>query len=279
MQCLSRAQRLLLIYLLYESTKPRVIQKVTKHYGGGGITEAMAIAAVEGEATLDLTGVIPDSAYPNALLLDGSRAVAGNILPDGYNTRMLGNWGGVGTPVWKSVESVNFEGLNYYVRGDIFPKDTSSEFWLYAGNTSSWQGLIHCVSDAGGAYADIPRAGDISLLAGKELRFLGDGFYTMIDFDGSYLFTLVDDVGTLCDLKVYDLYVEDALIGLDDSFHLKSKQDVNAYVSLTSWDGAAWQTPVFSKGGRAYLDNLPVADPHVVNQLWNDGGTVKVSAG
>ena len=56
-----------------EDERPRIMR------AGGGITQAQAIAAVEGEPTLDLTGVIPDSAYPNAFLLDGSRNVKGVI--------------------------------------------------------------------------------------------------------------------------------------------------------------------------------------------------------
>lgn len=58
MQQMSRAQRLLLIYILWKLREPKVIQKITKLAGGGGITEAMAVAAVEGEATLDLSGVV-----------------------------------------------------------------------------------------------------------------------------------------------------------------------------------------------------------------------------
>jgi len=44
--------------MLLELEKPRIIRRVTRSYGGGtpGITEAQAIAAVEAEATLDLTG-------------------------------------------------------------------------------------------------------------------------------------------------------------------------------------------------------------------------------
>jgi len=33
------------------------------------------------------------------------------------------------------------------------------------------------------------------------------------------------------------------------------------------------------ENGNVILPNLPVADPHVVGALWNDGGIVKVSSG
>lgn len=89
---MSRMQRLLLVYILMKLHEPRIIQQITKLYGGGGgITEAQAIAAVEAEATLDLTGVIPDSAYPNAFLLDGSRTITArtNIIPLATDVRGL----------------------------------------------------------------------------------------------------------------------------------------------------------------------------------------------
>lgn len=53
-------------------------------------SDAEAIAAVEAEPTLDLTGVIPNSAYPNALLLDGSRKMTGSLAPATYGLYDLG---------------------------------------------------------------------------------------------------------------------------------------------------------------------------------------------
>lgn len=59
----------------------RELERKQRRSGGAlTYTDADAVAAVEAEPTLDLTGVIPDSAYPNALLLDGSRAMTGNKL-------------------------------------------------------------------------------------------------------------------------------------------------------------------------------------------------------
>jgi hypothetical protein len=42
-------------------------------------------------------------------------------------------------------------------------------------------------------------------------------------------------------------------------------------------DGFSFGNVSFS--GTVTMDDLPVADPAVSGQLWNDGGTVKVSAG
>lgn len=92
MQRMSRAQRILVMYILMKLQEPRLIQRFTRRYVGGGsltkhgnafhttaYSDADAVAAVEAEATLDLTGVIPDSAYPNALLLDSSRNMVDEI--------------------------------------------------------------------------------------------------------------------------------------------------------------------------------------------------------
>ena len=72
MQRMSRAQRILLIYLLMELQEPRVIKRIVRNYGGGigkhgnemhtsnfittKYTDAEAVAAVEAESDLNLTG-------------------------------------------------------------------------------------------------------------------------------------------------------------------------------------------------------------------------------
>ena len=58
----------------------------------------------------------------------------------------------------------------------------------------------------------------------------------------------------------------------------RTYQNVASGWKLQSWNGA-YVDHLKWKNGKIYLFNLPVADPHVVGQLWNNGGVVTVSAG
>lgn len=51
-----------------------------------------------------------------------------------------------------------------------------------------------------------------------------------------------------------------------------------AVVSMTADGGLALNGNVDIQGVRLHL-NLPMADPHIDGDAWNDAGTVKVSAG
>jgi len=56
-QRMSRVQRIILIYMLWELQKPRLIQRLTRQFvGGGGVTKKEAVAAVEAEVGLSLSG-------------------------------------------------------------------------------------------------------------------------------------------------------------------------------------------------------------------------------
>lgn len=49
------------------------------------------------------------------------------------------------------------------------------------------------------------------------------------------------------------------------------------YAVLDSWNNS--HTPLTVNNKPIFYKNLPTSDPHVVKQLWNSGGTVKVSSG
>jgi len=63
------------------------------------INERTADAGVTIDGVLCKDGVIPDSAYPNALLLDGSRSMQGNLKPAETDTYSLG----VASYAWYSI--------------------------------------------------------------------------------------------------------------------------------------------------------------------------------
>jgi len=79
MQRMSRAQKFLLIYMLLELEKPRIIRRVTRSYGAGGIgkhgNDWHTSSFYSSETDIP---VLTDAKYPNALLLDGSRKMTGD---------------------------------------------------------------------------------------------------------------------------------------------------------------------------------------------------------
>jgi len=185
------SQQTILDYLLL---RLKELENEVKMYrrvvSGGGLTKSAAIAAVEGEATLDLTGVIPDSAYPNAVLKDGTRAMTDNLdIGDG-----------------RTKEGLQFGDINIYDSGSNYAavRNRADNGWLglRAGEISAvtgWgaigteayfrtrshnDGLINFNSYATGwktvaiiqlGLLDIPRAGDITMLDQKMMQF---GTYT-----------------------------------------------------------------------------------------------------
>jgi len=52
-----------------------------------------------------------------------------------------------------------------------------------------------------------------------------------------------------------------------------------AEASFYSYTGAAYVKNIKLMGGNVFMENLPVADPHIVGVLWNNGGVLTVSAG
>jgi len=130
------------------------------------LNELTAATGVTVDGVLCKDGVVPDSAYPNAFLLDCSRAVAGHLLPDASLTRNLGS----GSKRW----------ANLYVAG-IYPTEiTQPSANTALGLIKAWTtgyGSLETVAQihAGGATFDIPRAGDITMLAQKMMQF---GTYT-----------------------------------------------------------------------------------------------------
>ena len=87
-----------------------------------------------------------------------------------------------------------------------------------------------------------------------------------------------DGDGLTADIHVYTAFM-DYIESLVDASTLITNSNVDAYWRFMSHNGAAHVINIQIQGGHVYLPNLPVADPTIAGALWNDGGTVKVSAG
>jgi len=100
MQRMSRAQKFLLIYMLLELEKPRIIRRVTRSYGAGGIgkhgNDWHTSSFYSSETDIP---VLTDAKYPNALLLDGSRAMTGALNLDDKGIKL-----GAGTSLWEYLD-------------------------------------------------------------------------------------------------------------------------------------------------------------------------------
>lgn len=119
-------------------------------------------------------------------------------------------------------------------------------------------------------------------LVGVEY-FVGDNYIT--DIHGLYPFkssTAGYDIGSPTKIwnRICVKYINKwGLIQPTNNATIATANDVAKYIAFTSHNGAIQVTNMKLLGGNVLMENLPVADPHVVGALWNDAGTVKVSAG
>ena len=91
------------------------------------------------------------------------------------------------------------------------------------------------------------------------------------------------------DFVAYNIYAEgffeadsidaSACNSMSESFHFWTLfPHLNGSFLFHTFDGT-WRNTLQLKGGNVFMEHLPVADPHILHALWNDAGTVKVSAG
>lgn len=65
----------------------------------------------------------------------------------------------------------------------------------------------------------------------------------------------------------------------EGGFQTVTKSAVTGAVTVTSTLGPATSITSLTASGAVILSGLPTSDPVVAGQLWNDAGTLKVSAG
>ena len=65
----------------------------------------------------------------------------------------------------------------------------------------------------------------------------------------------------------------------ENGFQTISVNSTTGAVTVTSTFGAATSITDLTASGTVIFSDLPTADPTVAGQLWNDTGTLKVSAG
>lgn len=149
-----------------------------------------AVLAVEAEPTLNLTGVIPDSAYPNAVLKDGTRAMTGNLDMDTHDIllnalRLRALWGtdlALLNEAGDAYRSVRL--MNIYCQGGIYLESDGSGIRSYPtdggygifesfNTVAGWRELVRygTASDE----FNIKRGGDIIMLDQKMMTL---GTYT-----------------------------------------------------------------------------------------------------
>lgn len=66
---------------------------------------------------------------------------------------------------------------------------------------------------------------------------------------------------------------------LTGNLYLQTGASVLDHFMIRTYNGAALVTNMDCYEGKTLMPNLPVADPHVVGELWNNGGVVTLSAG
>ena len=143
----------------------------------GGVAKMDAISEITPGAGVTLDGVlckdnvIPNSAYPNALLLDGSRLMAGDFVPDGNYTRRIGTGGAA----WLSalIGTLYLNTLQAETNpGSIWTKnEANAAIWFRTifGGAQVCAKLISLGANNGAFQID--RGGDIVGLAGKTLTY------------------------------------------------------------------------------------------------------------
>jgi len=204
----SRAQRLLLAYLLYEVSKPRVstrkfedLQRKLKYAGMTGGASAYTLEthgnAYHSPDFHAVDDVFEDAQYPNAVLLDGSRAMTGDLV---IQKNYAPYYGKIKFQDDAGVQKVVLRGAyNQLVvyrnddldLGNVLCNYINASYWQ-AQQTTSWLqtknvvgGKIQFLTSYGGAQICarfeslgsnngafiIDRAGDITMLANKTFTF------------------------------------------------------------------------------------------------------------
>lgn len=65
----------------------------------------------------------------------------------------------------------------------------------------------------------------------------------------------------------------------ESGFQTVTKNATTGAVTVTATFGAATSVDTISATGSTNVLVIPTADPHVVGAIWNNGGTLAVSAG
>ena len=65
----------------------------------------------------------------------------------------------------------------------------------------------------------------------------------------------------------------------EGGFQTVTKSAVTGAITVTSTFGPATSITDLTASGAVILSGLPTSDPVVAGRLWNDAGTLKVSAG
>ena len=199
MQRMSRAQRILLIYILWKLHVQRKVEKPKHPFLGlgGGVTvhgnEFHSPNFYSSEADIP---VLSDAKYPNALLLSGLRPMEADLDMNDHDIDLGDTSAAFQYIKGRSVSLKFHPTANYfYVRNradtadanfvggicffnTIAPTATNNQFrtandavsnWLFVAGTP----LTECAKLVNREFG-ISRAGDITLLAGKVLSGLGD---------------------------------------------------------------------------------------------------------
>lgn len=229
MQRMSRAQRLLLIYILWEMEKvkeelmrPRA---VTRYVGGPQFSPSdLSTASIAdlGTKNHDLLDGLLDDDHTQYLLINGSRAMTGDLDVGVDNDLILRSttWGVAKLLVKWATDMVCFmnEAETGYINALVnklwtrtgIQGDAAHLFLMTAKDATkgvyvrSYTGVAtyNDVLVALNGVCDIPYAGDITFLAGKQLK-VGNITAAGVPADQTKYFP-VDDGGTTRYIKMYD---------------------------------------------------------------------------
>lgn len=156
------------------------------------VLERRSGAGVTVDGVLLKDGVLEDSAYPNALLVGGSRPMTGDFLL-GDNDIYFGVVGAAGTvrinSGYNELQVTDEAGTTYRnirvgaIFGEQFHNRAAAMSFMTDHSSGSYQRFYsydtedRLVMESIGGYIDIPRAGDVVLLAGKSIDALANSGY------------------------------------------------------------------------------------------------------
>jgi hypothetical protein len=197
MQRMSRAQRLLTLCILLalEVERKRRLRRPPRRFGGGSVTAVTDHGKLTGLLDDDHTQYVPvdgvarqlaDAGYPNALLLDGSRAMTGTLDMDG---NVIGNF----------LYMTQKYGTSGYIQSQLYGFPTFFQAKPTAGNTNVAVLGNYQIGGAGDWY---PQFG---LHYG---RLLGD-----LDVASDSVGPLLIDRTTA---TKYRLYVDNGVLGIEE---------------------------------------------------------------
>lgn len=184
-QHMSRMQRLLVAYLLWELSKPRVIRKVVRHmhapaqaFSAGDL--AGASIADLGTKDHDLLDGLTDDDHTQYLLVNGTRAMTGNLTIGAYKlvttNCMLYETDSLTLSIVNLADTA-YRSLKVYTlyAVEFQGTDTNSiiasrgvngaDFSFVNRHASAWWTVAKMDDD----WFEIPRGGNIILLAGKSV--------------------------------------------------------------------------------------------------------------